>query len=188
MATGSMRSGRRLCAEQSAGDQISDAPLYTRTARLTFMNAHRTLFVYALATLALLCMCCSAEQPSVVIQPHNGTPVTVSVELARTAGQRSMGLMYRKKLGISRGMLFLFEHDEKHMFTMRNTSIPLDMIFINSALTVAGIVENAKPYANGPFGIDLPSRYVLEVNAGFCARHAIAAGDSIVFHTVPGHD
>jgi uncharacterized protein len=152
------------------------------------MHAYRTVFFPAFASLALLCMCCTQDTPSVIIHPHNSTPVTISVELARTAGQRSMGLMYRKKLGASRGMLFLFDSDDKHMFTMRNTAIPLDMIFINSALTVAGIVENTKPYANGPFGIDLPSRYVLEVNAGFCARHGIAAGDSVVLHTVPGHE
>ena len=112
----------------------------------------------------------------------------ITVELARTAGQRSMGLMYRKKLGPARGMLFLFEQEQTQRFTMRNTSIPLDMIFIDSSLTVTGIIENTKPYANGPFSIDRPSRYVLEVNAGFCARHGITTGDSVVFAHVPGHD
>ncbi|MBM4311581.1 MAG: DUF192 domain-containing protein [Deltaproteobacteria bacterium] len=149
------------------------------------MHTFRTLCAPLLA-LALLCAGCSEEKPSVELYPKNGSPVRVTVELARTAGQRSMGLMYRKKLAASRGMLFLFEQDEKHMFTMRNTSLPLDMIFIDATLAVAGIVENTKPYANGPFGIDRPSRHVLEVNAGFCARHGIAAGDRVAFHHVPG--
>ncbi len=140
-----------------------------------------------LLMLALLFTGCSDEKPSVIVHPENGSQVRITVELAQTAGQRSMGLMYRKKLGSSRGMLFLFEQDGKHMFTMRNTAISLDMIFIDSSLTVAGIVENTKPYANGPFGIKHPSRYVLEVNAGLCARYGIAAGDQIAFMHVPGH-
>jgi hypothetical protein len=129
---------------------------------------------------------CSEEKPCVILYPANGAAVRVRVELARTAGQRSMGLMYRKKLGAARGMLFLFEQDDRHRFTMRNTSIPLDMIFIDASPAVAGIIENTKPYASGPFGIDRPARYVLEVNAGFSARHGIAAGDRVAFAHVPG--
>jgi len=140
-----------------------------------------------LLALALL-TCCVQEKPAVVLHPENGSPARVIVELARTAGQRSMGLMYRKRLGSSRGMLFIFEQEQAHMFTMRNTSLPLDMIFINGSLRVAGIVENTKPYANGPFGIDRPSRYVLEVKAGFCARHGISTGDKVDFVHISGHD
>jgi len=136
--------------------------------------------------LALLCAGCAEEKPSVVLHPASGTAVRITVELARTAGQRAMGLMYRKKLGASRGMLFLFERDEKHRFTMHNTSLPLDMIFIDASMSVAGIVKNAKPYASGPFAIDRPARYVLEVDAGFCDRRGIAAGDRVAFVQMPG--
>jgi len=146
-------------------------------------------FFPLLATLLMMCACSADKKPSVMIHPQNGSkPVKVIVELARTAGQRSMGLMYRKKLAPARGMLFLFEQEQEHRFTMRNTPLPLDMIFIDSSLTVIGIVENTKPYANGPFTIDRPSRYVLEVNAGFCARHGISTGASVVFAQIPGHD
>jgi len=71
---------------------------------------------------------------------------------------------------------------------MRNTAIPLDMVFINSSRTVVGIVKSTKPYANGPFSIDRASRYVLEVNAGFCKQRGIAIGDSVIFLNIPGHD
>lgn len=146
-------------------------------------------FFPLLAALLMMCACSADKKPSVMIHPQNGSkPVKVTVELARTAGQRSMGLMYRKKLGPSRGMLFLFEQEQIQRFTMRNTSLPLDIIFIDSALTVNGIIENAKPYANGPFSIDRPSRYVLEVNAGFCARHGITTGASVAFAHIPGLD
>lgn len=152
------------------------------------MKTVRKLFLPLLALL-LICPCCAKEKPSVLIHTQHGSdPVRITVELARTAGQRSMGLMYRKKLGPTRGMLFLFEQEQIQRFTMRNTSLPLDMIFIDSALTVTGIIENTKPYANGPFRIDRPSRYVLEVNAGFCARHGISTGASVAFAHIPDHD
>jgi hypothetical protein len=142
-----------------------------------------------LLALLLLCPCCADEKPSVVIHPKNDSEsVRVIVELAQTAGQRSMGLMYRKRLGPTRGMLFLYDQEQTHRFTMRNTGIPLDMIFINSSQTVIGILKNTKPYANGPFSINRPSRYVLEVNAGFCARNGITIDDNVVFHNFPGHD
>jgi uncharacterized membrane protein (UPF0127 family) len=145
------------------------------------------LFLALLTVLFLMCACSADEKPLVVIHPQSGsTPVRVTVELARTAGQRSMGLMYRKRLGKNRGMLFLFDREQKHGFTMRNTALPLDMIFIDSAMIIAGIIENTKPYANGPFSIDRPSRFVLEVNAGFCARSGISVGDSVSFLNIPG--
>ena len=147
-------------------------------------NFQRTLLL--LASLFLLSACSSDKNPSVVIHTQSGSKsVRVTVELARTAGQRSMGLMYRKRLGPARGMLFLFEQEQEQRFTMRNTSIPLDMIFIDSSLTVAGILENTKPYANGPFSIDRPSRYVLEVNAGFCAQHGITPAPALFLLIFP---
>jgi uncharacterized membrane protein (UPF0127 family) len=139
-----------------------------------------------LLTLLMLCPSCAKEKPCVVIHLKSGSePVRVTVELAQTAGQRSMGLMYRKRLGPTRGMLFLFDREQAQRFTMRNTAIPLDMIFIDSSRSIAGIIENTKPYANGPFSITRPSLYVLEVNAGFCGRHGIAAGDTVVFQNLP---
>jgi uncharacterized protein len=55
-------------------------------------------------------------------------------------------------------------------------------------MSVVGIVKSTKPYTNGPFGIDRPARYVLEVNAGFCDRHGIAAGDRVAFVHMPGFE
>jgi uncharacterized membrane protein (UPF0127 family) len=191
-------SGPDAAGQQRAGigpDTIAQGPLhgFFLTVRIpaftgacrAAMKTPRTLLALLLAPV-LVCAGCAEEKPTVIFYPANGTEVRVTVELARTAGQRSMGLMYRKKIGAASGMLFLFEQDGRHRFTMRNTSIPLDMIFIDASPAVAGIVENTKPYASGPFGVDRPARYVLEVNAGFCARHAIAAGDRVAFVHVPG--
>ena len=145
--------------------------------------------VLPLLVLILLCMGCAEKKPAVVLHTHDGSAsVTVDVELARTAGQRAMGLMYRTKLGRMRGMLFLFEQEQIHSFTMHNTLIPLDIIFMDSSGTVIGIIADTQPYARGPFCIGIPSRYVLEVNAGFCARHGIRPGDRATFVNIPGHE
>lgn len=142
-------------------------------------------FLPALLALTLLYACSEQKKPCVLLHTGDGRTVRVGVELARTAGQRAMGLMYRKRLDSDRGMLFLFEREHTHQFTMRNTSLPLDMIFIDDSLHIAGTVEHTQPYANGPFGIERPSRHVLEVNAGFCSHHGIKAGDRVEFMHVP---
>jgi uncharacterized membrane protein (UPF0127 family) len=117
--------------------------------------------------------------PTVVLLPAGGAPVRVSVEVARTPAQRERGLMYRDKLPSDAGMIFLFDHDEDQSFWMKNTAIPLDMIFITNELTVAGVVANAEPFTLTPRACGAPSRYVLEVNGGFAARHGIGPGTRV---------
>jgi len=92
---------------------------------------------------------------------------------------RQLGLMYRKSLAKKSGMLFMFESERKHPFTMKNTYIPLDMIFITRSKKIAGIVKNTTPKTKGPYSIKTPSLYVLEVNAGFCKKNGIKKGDSV---------
>ena len=95
--------------------------------------------------------------------------------------------MYRTDLGVDAGMLFLFPQDEDLQFWMKNTPLPLDMIFIDVSRTVVGIVANARPFSTQTRGIGKPSRYVLEVRGGFCTGHGIATGDKVDFVDVaPG--
>ena len=115
----------------------------------------------------------------------DGSSVCVTIETARTTAQRQLGLMYRRELGPNSGMLFFFDHEQKQSFTMKNTYIPLDMIFISGGRRIAGIVENTKPLTPGPYGIAAPSQYVLEVNAGFCRSRGIAPGDRVVWDSLP---
>jgi uncharacterized membrane protein (UPF0127 family) len=122
---------------------------------------------------------------AVTLTPPGKSPVRVSVELARTEEQRARGLMYRQHLPMDRGMLFLFSKDEIQSFWMKNTLIPLDLIFIKSDLTVAGVVENAEPMTQTPRSVASPSRYVLEVNGGYARQHGIAAGTPVAFDEVP---
>jgi hypothetical protein len=122
--------------------------------------------------------------PLVTLLPPGGAPVRVRVEVARTAAQRERGLMYRDHLEGDAGMVFLFDHDEDQSFWMKNTAIPLDMIFITTDLVVAGVAANAEPFTLTPRACGKPSRYVLEVNGGFAAKHGIGPGTRVQFEGV----
>ena len=122
----------------------------------------------------------STTPPQVLLRGR-GEPSRVTVELARTPRERSQGLMFRKQLAADEGMLFLFEHTDVQKFWMKNTYIPLDMIFINEQMKVVGVEANAEPLTLQPRGPDLPSRYVLEVTGGWAERHGVAAGTTVEF-------
>lgn len=124
---------------------------------------------------------CGKRAPSACIEKKDGSRVCVSIETARTPSQRQLGLMYRRELDPDSGMLFYFDHEQQQAFTMKNTYIPLDMIFITGSRRIAGIVENTKPLTAGPYGVAAPSQYVLEVNGGFCREHGIAVGDRVLW-------
>lgn len=110
-----------------------------------------------------------------------GREVVVEVELAQTEEQRRKGLMYRKELPENKGMLFIMAYSENQRFWMKNTFLPLDMVFISEDFKIAGILENTATESTTSYEIGRPSRYVLEVNAGFCARNKIGQGDAVTF-------
>lgn len=110
---------------------------------------------------------------------------TVSVEVADTPETRAQGLMYRRDLAPAAGMLFLFPQASPLTFWMKNTPLPLDMIFIGPTRRIVGIVADTKPFTTNPLGVETPSQYVLEVNAGFAATHGLAVGDQADFLRVP---
>ena len=124
------------------------------------------------------------DAPMVVLRPEGRPEVRVRVELARTGEERARGLMFREHLDADAGMLFLFEGEEIQRFWMRNTLIPLDMIFISADHRVVGIVENAEPQTDTARQVDQPSQFVLEVNGGFAATHGITAGTAVEFHNI----
>lgn len=110
-----------------------------------------------------------------------GRTIRVEVEIARTPEQHQRGLMFRKHLPARKGMLFLYDHDDRHSFWMKNTYIPLDMIFISAEKKVVGIVEHAEPMTETHRQVDTPSRYIVEVNAGFARTNNIKAGVRVLF-------
>jgi uncharacterized protein len=110
--------------------------------------------------------------------------IVVNVEIADTDEERKRGLMFRKSLGTNDGMLFIFEREEYVAFWMKNTFIPLDMIFISSNGTINEIKENIQPCLAEPCEIYksiYPVKYVLEVNANFSRNNNISVGDKVKF-------
>jgi uncharacterized membrane protein (UPF0127 family) len=132
--------------------------------------------------LALIQCAQTPDGPRVtIVGPDNQSRATVNVELAQTEAQRQRGLMYRPSLAADNGMLFIFKTPVHASFWMHNTQIPLDMIFAGPGRRIIGIVPNAEPYSDAPLEVAGVSKYVLEVNAGFCKRHGIGAGDRMEF-------
>lgn len=119
-------------------------------------------------------------QPAVRFEtPRN--PWVVRVEIARTTPDRARGLMFRRELPADHGMLFLFEDTSVQTFWMRNTLIPLDIIFLGEDRRVVGVVANAEPRTETPRTVGKPSRYVVEVAGGEAAAHGVGAGTRAVF-------
>ena len=141
----------------------------------------RVLSAFALSLFLGVSAC--ASEPRVVLHTADGD-VPVTVEVAATPGQQSLGLMYRKELGANAGMLFVFDTSVEHPFWMKNTVLPLDMIFLGDDRKVVGIVKDAVPFTTTSRTVGVPSRYVLEVNAGFSEKHHVKTGDQATFENV----
>jgi hypothetical protein len=137
-----------------------------------------------LSLAAALVACRDDAGPRATVHTARG-PVRVQLELAVTPDAQARGLMYRTELPDGHGMLFVFPTETDHTFWMKNTLIPLDMVFIGADGRVVGVHANATPLSTAQIGIGKPSRYVLEVAGGYAAGHAIAPGDRVEFQGVP---
>lgn len=126
-----------------------------------------------------------AARPRVLIDSPSGRHAAVEVELARTPAEQERGLMFRERLPPGSGMLFVFADSSDHVFWMKDTLIPLDMIFVDASGAVVGVVERAEPLSLSPRSIGAPSRYVLEVPGGFAAEHGVRHGDRVRFEGLP---
>ena len=112
--------------------------------------------------------------------------LAVTVEVVDTWPKIEKGLMYREFLPADAGMLFKMGYEHDYAFYMRNTLIPLDMIFIKKDLTIAGIAEMAEPRTETLRKVGIPSLYVLEVNGGYARSHGVNAGAKVRFeHITP---
>jgi hypothetical protein len=104
--------------------------------------------------------------------------VEVKVEIARTEEETSRGLMYRTVMPENEGMIFAMDRRE-HTFWMRNTCLPLDMLFIDRDGTIVGIEENVPTLNDASRSCGCESTHVLEVNAGWSRRHGVKAGQKV---------
>jgi uncharacterized protein len=106
------------------------------------------------------------------------------VELALTPEERATGLMFREKMDIRHGMLFRFDSVRPVTMWMKNTLIPLDMVFIRADGTVARVHRNAQPHSEKLISSGEPVGYVLELNAGVADGVGIKPGDRIVHQII----
>ena len=119
-----------------------------------------------------------AGQQTIEIASKSGVH-SFAVEIADNEAEREKGLMYRKELPEGRGMLFDFHRDQEVSFWMRNTYIPLDMIFIRGDGQIQRIAENTEPLSDRLIPSGGPVRAVLEVIGGTARKLGIAPGDRV---------
>jgi uncharacterized protein len=120
----------------------------------------------------------AADLQKIEIASKNGTH-PFNVELALTDDQRARGLMFRKELPDAQGMLFDFKVEQEVGFWMKNTYIPLDMIFIRADGTIRRIAANTEPLSERLVPSEGPIRFVLEVAGGSAKKLGIEPGDKV---------
>jgi uncharacterized protein len=122
------------------------------------------------------------KQGELIFLNSKGDTITkIDIEIADNDEKRSTGLMYRDKMDESQGMLFLFDTEEPQSFWMKNTILPLDIIFVNAKMEIVKIQKNAEPFSEKSLPSIKPAQYVVEVNAGYCERHGVKEGDKIAW-------
>lgn len=136
---------------------------------------------YILLFLVFLLLC-SCGTDTVII--HTATAdIPINVEIADSAEEHAIGLMLRTELAQNAGMLFIFDDEKQRGFWMKNTKIPLDIIFMDSDGVIIDIKENFLPCTteNCEIYYSLPASSALEVNAGFVKDNSIAIGQAVTF-------
>ncbi len=117
------------------------------------------------------------EKATFTITRKDGKALPFTVELARTGQEMEMGLMYRTHMEANEGMLFLFPDESPHAMWMKNTLLPLDMLFIDAWGTITSIAARAMPESETVIDSGGPISSVLELRGGTAEAYGIAAGD-----------
>jgi uncharacterized membrane protein (UPF0127 family) len=117
---------------------------------------------------------------ALTVESSDGQLHAFTVELALTPQQRAQGLMFREDMAPDAGMLFLFDREALRSFWMKNTLIPLDLIFIDSQGVIVSIAHDAIPHDETPIPSGLPAVGVLELNGGIAAALSIHPGDRVI--------
>ena len=110
-----------------------------------------------------------------------GVDVSFRLEVAERPEERARGLMFRRSLAPDRGMVFVFPGEEVQTFYMKNTYLPLDMVFVAADGRVVGVVEDARPLTLDIRSVPTPSQYVVELNAFAARAQGIRAGTTVTF-------
>jgi len=140
----------------------------------------RTHRILAAAAVLLSGAAVAASGAYVEIKGHRYT-----IEIAADDASRAHGLMDRTHMDADHGMLFVFENDEPRAFWMKNTKIPLDMLFFDREQRLISVQHDVPPCVSDPcppYRSGAPARYVLELNAGESAKMGLTPGDPIAIH------
>lgn len=131
--------------------------------------------ILCILSFGMLVSCTQASTPVLTLTTVNGQSVHVTAEVADTDEERSLGLMNRTSLPENHGMLFVFDHESRVSFWMKNTLIPLDILYINQNGIVVDVqtmqpctTEKCTTYPSAQ-----KAMYALELNAGFAEQHGI---------------
>jgi len=128
----------------------------------------------------LACASCTAGQPWVELKGQKFT-----VEIADTLEKQSLGLMFRDEMPDDHGMIFVYDRDGPRSFWMKNTRIPLDILYFDANLALVSLSENTLPCRTQScpaYPSERPAQYVLELNAGKAAELGLVKGDTLILH------
>jgi uncharacterized membrane protein (UPF0127 family) len=147
----------------------------------------KILILFILAISVLIMGGCSPfgsdnlNQPGVILNTSKGK-FTVGVEIADTFETRKRGLMFRPSMEDNHGMFFVFDKVQPLVFWMKNTLIPLDMVFIDANYRVISVAKNVQPCKVkdcGSFASEGDGLYVLEIKGGAADRYGLKKGDKV---------
>ena len=135
--------------------------------------------------LALTALSACAQSPKLpTVEAHflaasGGESPKFRLEVCSNDGERAKGLMYRRSLAQDTGMIFVFPEERNHSFWMKNTYIPLDMVFVDKDMKVVGVLSDVPPLNLAPRAVGKPSLYVLEFAAGTMKRYGVGEGATL---------
>ena len=129
-----------------------------------------------------------ADLETLVIRKSGGEQIIYHIEVADTVATRRRGLMYRKQMPADQGMLLDFMGNHNVGIWMKNTYIPLDLIFIDAAGKIVYIYPDATPLSTRTISTDQRVRAVLEVNGGQAKAHGLQVGDQVIFPSFNASD
>ena len=123
----------------------------------------------------------SNDKIDLVIYNNDNKHINFEVEISQTPIERSKGLMFRKSLPQNQGMLFIFPNENIIKMWMKNTFIPLDMIFLSEKKIIVDFKKNLKVLSKDIIQSNVKSKYVLEINSGLINKYDIKIGNRVSF-------
>lgn len=125
------------------------------------------------------------KEGELTFQTSNGNFISsVDVEFADNDEERATGLMFRNEMKENQGMLFIFPYEDRQSFYMKNTILPLDIIYVNKDLEIVTIFKNTLPFSLESLPSTAPAQYVVEVNAGYTEKYGITETDKVIFRKI----